>query len=103
VEVGLVTKSPILATLTRPRAVTRPNAGQLAGSAEQDDGVVGWSGWLGPAAVVGAFEVVVAHLAFDHPGEGTQPPDREPLGQDLTDGHPDRAGELVRGKRPPGR
>ena len=53
--------------------------------------------------MVGAFEVVVAHLAFHHPGEGAQAPEREPFGQDLADRQRGRAGELVRGKRPPER
>jgi hypothetical protein len=39
--------------------------------------------------MVGAFEVVVAHLALDHPGEGSQSTPGELFGQDLGGGQPD--------------
>jgi hypothetical protein len=45
--------------------------------------------------VVGAFEVVVAHLALDYAGEGAQPPDRQALGQDLADRQPGRSTPAV--------
>jgi hypothetical protein len=53
--------------------------------------------------MVGAFEVVVAHLAFDGAGKGTQPAWWERLGEDLLDRGADGRGDLVRGKRPRGR
>jgi hypothetical protein len=49
--------------------------------------------------MVGAFEVVVAHLALDHPGEGSQSAWGPLFGEDLGDGQPDGDGEPVRGKR----
>jgi hypothetical protein len=48
--------------------------------------------------MVGAFEVVVAHLALDHPGEGSQSAWGQPFGEDLGDGQADGHGESVRGK-----
>ena len=67
-----------------------------------DDGVAGWSGGLEPWPMVGAFEVVFAHLAFDHAGERSQPAWGQSVGEDLGDGQSGRAEEPVRGKRPPG-
>src|SRR6266496_4678841 len=52
--------------------------------------------------MVGTFELVAAHLAFDRAGVGTQPALGQPLGNDLGDRPPDRAGDLVRGKTPRG-
>src|SRR6266511_3151802 len=81
---------------------SRPNAGQLAGFGEKDDSLGGWLGRLGPAAMLRALDPEVAHLALDHAGIGPQPPLGQPLDEDLGDRYPDRPGDLVRGKRPPG-
>src|SRR6266545_7283265 len=78
------------------------NAGQLAGLGENDDRLGGWLGRLGPAAMVGAFELVAAHLAFDRAGVGAQSALGQLLGEDLRDRPADRAGGLVRGKTPRG-
>src|SRR6266704_2198170 len=55
------------------------NAGQLACFAEDDDRVSDRHGRLGPGAMVGAFELVAAHLAFHRAWGGTQPPLGDPL------------------------
>jgi hypothetical protein len=52
--------------------------------------------------MVGAFEVVVAHLALDDPGEGWESTRGELFGQDLGGGEGDGHRQPVRGKRPPG-
>src|SRR6266508_2871926 len=78
------------------------NAGQLACFAEDDDRVSDRHGRLGPGAMVGAFELVAAHLAFHRTRVGTQPPLGDPLSNDLGDRPPDRPGDLVRGKTPRG-
>src|SRR6266704_1154827 len=79
-----------------------PNAGQLACFAEDDDRVSDRHGRLGPGAMVGAFELVAAHLAFHRAWVGTQPPLGDPLGEDLGDRPPGGSGDLVRGKTPRG-
>src|SRR6266540_3159993 len=78
------------------------NTGQLACFAEDDDRVSDGHGRLGPAAMVGTFELVAAHLAFHRTRVGTQPPLGDPLSNDLGDRPPDRPGDLVRGKTPRG-
>jgi single-strand DNA-binding protein len=47
--------------------------GGWTGGPDDHDRVGGGDGRLGPVAMAGAFDAEVAHLAFDHPGEGTQP------------------------------
>src|SRR6266508_1402684 len=78
------------------------NTGQLACFAEDDDRVSDRHGRLGPAAMVGTFELVAAHLAFHRTRVGTQPPLGDPLSNDLGDRAPDRPGDLVRGETPRG-
>jgi hypothetical protein len=86
----------------------KPNTVRLGASAacggwgcwQYADGLGGWHGGLRPGAVGGAFELVVAHLALDRPGEGPQPAFGQQHGQQLVDHHADGRGELVRGKRP---
>src|SRR6266511_2600063 len=68
------------------------NTGQLACFAEDDDRVSDRHGRLGPAAMVGTFELVAAHLAFHRTRVGTQPPLGDPLSNDLGDRPPDRPG-----------
>src|SRR6266511_5443178 len=78
------------------------NTGQLACFAEDDDRVSDGHGRLGPAAMVGTFALVAAHLAFHRTRVGTHPPLGDPLSNDLGDRPPDIPGELVRGKTPRG-
>lgn len=49
---------------------SRPNTDNL-GWAENADRALDRDAWGGPVAVLGAFDVVVAHLAADHPGVGS--------------------------------
>jgi hypothetical protein len=44
------------------------------GGRDQNDRLVGWSGRLRPAAMGGALDAEVAHLALDDPRVGAQPP-----------------------------
>jgi hypothetical protein len=67
---------------------------------EDADGLGGWDGGLWPGAVGGAFELVVAHLAFDRAGEAAQAALGHRHGQQLVDHHADGGGDLLRGKRP---
>src|SRR6266702_1290414 len=87
---------------TGVRTALSLNTGQLACFAEDDDRVSDRHGRLGPAAMVGTFELVAAHLAFHRTRVGTQPPLGDPLSNDLGDRPPDRPGDLVRGKTPRG-
>jgi hypothetical protein len=88
-----------------------PNAMRLRASAacpgqgggEDADGLGGRHGGLRPGAVGGAFELVVAHLALDRPGEGPQAALGQQHGQQLLDHHTDRGEDLLRGKTPAGR
>src|SRR6266571_4431969 len=91
-----------LAAARHPTTDARRNAGQLACFAEDDDRVSDRHGRLGPGAMVGAFELVAAHLAFHRAWVGTQPPLGDPLGEDLGDRPPGGSGDLVRGKTPRG-
>src|SRR6266536_1915951 len=93
--------SPKTSAWPRMRWATA-NTGQLACFAEDDDRVSDRHGRLGPAAMVGTFELVAAHLAFHRTRVGTQPPLGDPLSNDLGDRPPDRPGDLVRGKTPRG-
>src|SRR6266540_1641570 len=94
-----------------PDAPGNPNAIRLRASAararwgcgQDADGLKGWHGRLWPGAMLGAFELVVAHLALHRSGEGPQPALGQQHGQQLVDHHADRGGELLRGERPPGR
>src|SRR6266540_2390991 len=95
------TKFPRSTPATWPSHASH-NTGQLACFAEDDDRVSDRHGRLGPAAMVGTFELVAAHLAFHRTRVGTQPPLGDPLSNDLGDRPPDRPGDLVRGKTPRG-
>ena len=74
-----------------------------AGRRHDHDCGSGRDGRLWPGPVPGALDTEVRHLALDHPWQGTQPPHGQQPLQDLADRLGDRAGEVVRGKGPPGR
>jgi hypothetical protein len=59
-------------------------------------------GGLGPAAVFGAFDVPVGHLAFDDAGVGAEAAWWERLGEDLSDRLLVGGVEAVGGKSPAG-
>jgi hypothetical protein len=64
------------------------------------DGLVGWLGRAGPASVVGAFGVVIGHLAFDDAGVGAWA-SFEQAAKDFPDAADECCGQSVRGKRRP--
>jgi hypothetical protein len=45
----------------------------------------GVAGGLWPGPVLGAFELVAGHLAFDHAGVAAESPFRQKSGEDLVD------------------
>ena len=47
--------------------------------------MVGWLGWFGRVAVLGAFDAPVAHLAFDDPRVAARPTLGKRLSEDLGD------------------
>src|SRR5680860_992857 len=61
------------------------NTVQLGWPRECLDGLAGPSDGLGPVAVAGAFDAVVAHLAFDDAGCGAQASCRQQFPADLGD------------------
>src|SRR5665648_910823 len=79
-----------------------PNTVQLGWPRECLDGLAGPSDGLGPVAVAGAFDAVVAHLAFDDAGCGAQASCRQQFPADLGDGRGQRDGEDLGGGAQPG-
>src|SRR5665811_1140741 len=85
-----------------PESRARPNTVQLGWPRECLDGLAGPSDGLGPVAVAGAFDAVVAHLAFDDAGCGAQASGRQQFPADLGDGRGQRDGEDLGGGAQPG-
>src|SRR5829696_5166500 len=71
------------------------------GGRHQDDRLVGWSGRLRPAAMGGALDAEVAHLALDDPRVGAQPTLGDQVPQKLSYRGRDGPGQPPRGKSPP--
>src|SRR5215218_7049244 len=71
------------------------------GGRHQDDRLVGWSGRLRPAAMGGALDAEVAHLALDEPRVGAQPTLGDQVPQKLSYRGRDGPGQPPRGKSPP--
>jgi hypothetical protein len=57
------------------------------------------AGGLGPVVVVGPFEPVVGHLAFDDAGLAAQPSSGQQVGQEVIPQPDERADQALRGKR----
>jgi hypothetical protein len=72
------------------------------GGRHQDDRLVGRSGRLRPAAMGGALDTEVAHLALDNPRVGAQPSRGHRVPQQLSGRGGDGPGQPPRGKSPPG-
>jgi hypothetical protein len=71
------------------------------GGRHQHNRLVGWSGRLWPAAMGGALDAEVAHLALDDPRVGAKPPLGDRVPQQLSGRGRDGPGQPPRGKSPP--
>jgi hypothetical protein len=71
------------------------------GGRDEDDRLMGRSGRLRPAAMGGALDAEVAHLALDDPRVGAQPPGGYRVPQQLSGRGRDGPGQPPRGKSRP--